>query len=115
MKKEIIENINTLFDAYDLFSDTGMKEIRTNIITEYPDISETELKEIEDYLTDFYEYCVPYGDKISTKYQIPALPSNDIAKAEINEYVRICKEKFVNIDEKQILELFSTVCWLSNR
>lgn len=115
MKQEIIENINELFDSYDLFSGTGREKIRTNIATKYPDISETERKEIEDYLDDFYKYCVTYANKLADKYGVPFLPSNDTAKQEIDEYVRICKEKFIEIDEKQIVKLFSTVCWLANR
>ena len=65
-------------------------------------ISEKERKEIEDYLDDFYEYCVTYADKLTDKYRVPFLPSNDTAKEEIDEYVCICKEKFIEIDEEGI-------------
>lgn len=109
------DNINELFDAYDLFSGTGWEKIRRNIATKCPGISEVEVKKIEDYLREFYEYCVIYGDKLAEKYGAPCLPHSDKAEKEIEEYVRCCKEKYPEIEDTKIRELFGTVCWLSNR
>ncbi len=111
----MIENINELFDAYDLFSWTGWEKIRKNIETKCPGISEEETEKVEDYLRDFYEYCVIYGDKLAKKYGTTFVPHSDEAEKETEEYVGCCKEKYPEIDDTKIRGLFNTVCWLSNR
>ncbi|MCI8508949.1 MAG: hypothetical protein HFJ06_10360 [Lachnospiraceae bacterium] len=110
-----IGNINELFDAYDLFSGTGREQIRRNIATQYPGILKVEAKKVEKYLSEFYEYCVIYGCKLAEKYGIPCLPDSDEAEKEIENYIRYCKEKYPQIDDTKIRELFSIVCWLQNR
>lgn len=111
----VIENINELFDAYDLFSGTGWEKIRRNIATKCPGVSEVKAKRIEDYLREFYKHCVIYGDELAKKYGAPCLPYSDEAEKEIEEYVRCCKEKYPEIEDAKIRELFGIVCWLTNR
>lgn len=108
-------NINNLFSSYDLFSSTGWDNIRKNLETKCPEMSVDERNCIEGYLKSFYNHCVDYGDKLATKYKTPFLPDSIEAQKEIQEYVRHCKEKYIDIDENHITEIFSNVCWLSNR
>ena len=114
MKKEIMDNINSLFDSYDLFSGSGRKEIHAGILSKYPDLSEDDLKEIDEYLDRFDDYCGVYGDKLA-KHGLPSIPESGPIKSETDKYVEICKKEFPEIDEKHILELFYTICWLANR
>lgn len=114
-KNKIMENINELFDSYDLFSGTGWQQIRNHVISEYPDASDTDIQEIEDYLNRFDQFCNPYANKIASKYGQPFLPESDTAKAEIEEYVKICREEFPEINADKIVSFFQTYCWLSNR
>ena len=74
MKDKLLENINELFDSYNLFAGNRKKNI----------------------------------DKM--KQMMP-----DITEEDIKEYVLLCQEKYPEIDEKHIRELFSTICWLTNR
>ena len=87
MNSIVLEHINDLFDPYDLFSGRG-KKIRRSIITRFPDISDKEIKEAEDYLHSFYEYCVKYADIIADKYKTPFLPKGEDAQKEISEYLQ---------------------------
>lgn len=115
MRSEILKRINELFDSYDLFSGSGSEEALETIREEFPDITEEELKEFGEYLDGFYDYCLEYGDILAEKYKLPFLPTSGEAKKEIAEYVAVCREKYPEIDEKHIIELFSTDCWLTNR
>ena len=74
MNSIVLEHINDLFDSYDLFSSTGKKRIRSSIITRFPDLSDKEIKEAEEYLHSFYECCLKYADIIAAKYKTPFLP-----------------------------------------
>lgn len=114
MKKELIDNMNSLFDSYDLFSEGGTREIHAEILSKYPDLSENDLKEIDEYLDRFYDYCGVYGDKLA-KHNLPFIPESGSIKSEADKYVEICKKEFPEIDETHILELLSTICWLTNR
>lgn len=115
MKSIFLEHINDLFDSYDLFSSTGKKRIRSSIITRFPDISDKEIKEAEDYLYSFYEYCLKYADMIADKYKTPFLPKGENAQKEISEYVGECRKQYPEIDAEKIEGFFSTACWLANR
>ncbi len=115
MNKEILENINDLFDSYDLFGSNTVK-IRDRIKTRFPDITEETIKETELYIKkEFGTYCVKYADIIAEKYKTPFLPKSDEAQQEIGEYVKECKKKYPYFDEKKNIEIFSAVCWLANR
>lgn len=109
------ENINDLFDSYDLFSGTGMKKIYTKIKENFPDLPEEKIRKISGYLEEFYEYCLDFADIISYKYRTPFLPDSQEAQEEISGYIRECQKKYSEIDEKHITDIFSTACWLSNR
>ncbi|HHX56938.1 MAG TPA: hypothetical protein GX710_02855 [Clostridiales bacterium] len=109
------QNINEIFDSYDLFSYNGRKKTRERICVSNSNISESEIESTLKYLDDFYRYCIEYGQIIADKYKTPFLPKSDEAKAEINKYLDLCKEKYPEIDDDKIIDIFSTVCWLSNR
>lgn len=115
MNSIILENINDLFDPYDLFSDTGKKRIHSSIKTRFPDISNEEIIEIDDYLHSFYMYCLKYADMLADKYKTPFLPKEEQAQKEISEYVSECRRQYPEISEEQIIGIFSTACWLANR
>lgn len=116
MNSTISEHINELFDSYDLFFGKGGRENLLGSITKkFPDLSEKEIKEIEDYLNSFYEYCGKYADLLAEKYKMPFLPKGEEAQKEISEYVSECQKQYPEIDTKHIVDIFSTVCWLSNR
>lgn len=115
MDKEIIEHINELFDSYDLFSGTGRKKVSDSIKRRFPNIAKERIKELEDYLDEFYKYCVEYADVIANKYKTPFLPKYEEAQKEIAEYVRECKKQYPQFDEQKVIGIFSTVCWLANR
>ena len=115
MNSIVLENINDLFDSYDLFSSSGKKNIRSKVLTRFPDISDKEIKEAEDYLHSFYEYCLKYADMLADKYKTPFLPKEEDAQKEISEYVSECRKQYPEIDAKQIEGIFSAVCWLANR
>lgn len=113
--RNIPENINELFDSYDLFSGTGMKKIHGKIKENFPDLPEEDIRKITDYLEDFYEYCLTFADIISYKYKTPFLPDSQEAQPEITEYVSECHKKYPKIDGQHIIDIFSTACWLANR
>ena len=115
MNSTILEHINDLFDSYDLFSGTGKEKIRSSIIKKFPNISKKEIKEVEDYLSLFYEYCLKYADLLADKYKTPFLPNEEEAQKEILEYVSECQKQYPEIDMKHIVGIFSTACWLTNR
>ena len=115
MEDRLLKNINEMFDSYDLFSNTGRRGNVERMKSVIPDISESEIKELETYLQEFYTYSVEYGSKLARKYRLPFLPSSDEAKNDIKEYVSLCQNKYPQIDEKHIVELFGIVCWLTNR
>ena len=114
MNSIVLEHINDLFDPYDLFGGKG-KKIRSSIITRFPDISDKEIKEAEEYLHSFYEYCVRYADIIADKYKTPFLPKGEDAQKEISEYVSECRKQYPEIEAEKIEGVFSIVCWLANR
>lgn len=114
MKTEIMKRINDLFDSYDLFSSRKEKVLEA-VKKEFPDITSAELKEFEEYLIGFYHYCLEFGDKLAQEFKTPFLPSTEEAEKEIAEYVAVCREKYPEIDDKHIIDIFSTDCWLSNR
>lgn len=111
----IPENINELFDSYDLFSGTGIEKIHDTIKESFPDLPEEEIRKITDYLEDFFEYCLDFAGIISYKYKTPFLPDSEEAQLEIAEYVRECQKKYPEIDGQHIIDVFSNACWLSNR
>lgn len=115
MRAAILENINDLFDSYDLFSVEGQNEIRDSVKARFPDISENELKELDDYLKGFYEYCIKFADLLADKYKMPFLPESDEALKDIADHIAECKKKYPEIDKTHFREFFSTVCWLANR
>ena len=115
MNSIVLEHINELFDSYDLFSGTGKQSIRSAIIARFPDISDKEIKEAEDYLHSFYEYCLKYADIIAAKYKTPFLPKGEDAQKEILEYESECRKQYPEIDAEKIDRIFSIVCWLANR
>lgn len=115
MNSTISEHINELFDSYDLFAGKYKEKIRGSITKKFPDLSEKEIEETEDYLGSFYEYCVKYADLLAEKYKTPFLPEGEEAQKEISEYVSECQKQYPEIDTKHIVDIFSTVCRLANR
>lgn len=115
MNSTILEHINELFNSYDLFAGKYKEKIRSSIKKKFPDLSEKEIKETEDYLSLLFEYCVKYADLLADKYKTPFLPEGEEAQKEISEYVSECQKQYPEIDKKHILDIFSTVCWLANR
>lgn len=115
MNNMVLEHVNDLFDSYDLFSKTGRKKIYNSVKRNFPNISEEEIKETNDYLCGFYEYCLNFADIIADKYKTPFLPKGEEAQKEITEYVIECQKQYSEIDEKHIIDIFSTACWLTNR
>lgn len=113
MDKRILEQINDLFDSYDLFG--GDDTIRENAKNKIPDIREEELDALEEYLNEFYEYCLEFSDILAEKYKTPFLPESENAQKEIADYVSEVQKKYPEIDEKHVIEFFSTDCWLTNR
>lgn len=111
----ILKHINNLFNSYDLFSNTGKKEICSSTKIKFPHISEEEIDEIKEYLDRFYECCLDFANIIANKYKAPSLPKNEEAQLEIAEYVKKCQKQYPEIAKEHIIEFFSTVCWLSNR
>jgi len=87
MNNTILSIINELFDSYDLFSETGWKEIQKSIKDTFCNISKEEISEIKEYLNEFYEYCLKYADILARKYKTPFLPKSEPAQKEISEYV----------------------------
>ena len=114
MNSTVLEHINELFDSYDLFGGKGEK-IRRSITAKFPDLTEEEIIEIQSYLRAFYESCTEYAVKLAYKFRTPFLPKDEAALQEISEYVQKCRKLYPEIDEKHILDLLSTVCWLQNR
>lgn len=112
--KCFINDTNSLFDSYDLFSGSGIKKIHAGILSKYPDLSEDDSKEIDEYPDRFDDYCGVYGDK-PAKHGLPSIPESGPIKSEADKYVEICKKEFPEIDETHILELLSTICRLTNR
>lgn len=115
MNSTILEHINELFDTYDLFAGKYKEKIRSSVTKKFPDLSEKEIKELEDYLGLLFEYCVKYADLLAEKYKTPFLPKGEEAQKEILEYVSECQKQYPEIDTKHIVDIFSTVCWLTNR
>ena len=115
MNSIISEHINDLFDPYDLFSYRGKQKIRNTIKAICVGISDQEIKEAEDHLDSFYNYCLKYADIKEKKYKTPFLPKEEEAQKEISEYVSECKKQYPEIDAKKIVGIFSNVCWLANR
>ena len=115
MNITILEHINELFDSYDLFSGKYKEKIQGLITKKFPDLSEKEIKEAENYLGLLFEYCVKYADLLAEKYKTPFLPKGEEAQKEISEYVSECQKQYPEIDMKHIVDIFPTVCWLSNR
>ncbi|MDE5557421.1 MAG: hypothetical protein K2J32_06975 [Ruminococcus sp.] len=115
MNNTILEHINDLFNSYDLFSGTGIKKIHDSIKKSFPDLSEEEIKEIMDYLDGFYKYCMSFANMIANKYKTPFLPKGEEAQMEIAQYMCECQNKYPAIDDKHIIDVFSVVCWLTNR
>ena len=115
MNSTILEHINELFDSYDLFAGKYREKIRISILEKFPDISEKEIKEAEDYLGLLFEYCVKYADLLADKYKTPFLPEGEEAQKEISEYLSECQKQYPEIDTEHILGIFGTVCWLANR
>ena len=62
MNSTILEHINELFDSYDLFAGKYKEKIRSSVTKKFLDLSEKEIKELEDYLGLLFEYCVKYAD-----------------------------------------------------
>lgn len=114
MNSIFLEHINDWFDSYDLFSSTGKEKIRNSIKIRFPNISNKEIKEVEDYLDSLYVYCLKYADILADKYKTPFLPKEETQK-EISEYVSECQKQYPEIDAEQIVGIFSTACWLTNR
>ena len=73
MNSIIGEHISDWFDSYDLFSGTGKEKIHNSIKQRFPSASNKEIKEAEDYLDSFYEYCLKYADILAVKYKSPYL------------------------------------------
>ena len=115
MNSTILEHINELFDSYDLFAGKYKEKIRSSVTKKFLDLSEKEIKELEDYLGLLFEYCVKYADLLAEKYKTPFLPKGEEAQKEILEYVSECQKQYPEIDTKHIVDIFSTVCWLTNR
>lgn len=115
MNNTILKYINDLFDSYDLFSGKGKKKTRASIKRILPNISEEGIKEVEDYLDEFYEYCLKFAGVLADKYKTPFLPNSEDAQKEIAEYVTECQKQYPDIDEEHIVSIFSTACWLTNR
>ena len=115
MNKAFKEHINEWLDAYDLFSRTGKKNIRNEIKSRFPNISDEEFEEYKDYLEKFYEYCLNYADILADKYKTPFLPKDEEAMIEVDKYVAECQKKYPEINREIIVGVFSTACWLSNR
>lgn len=115
MREDVLNRINDLFDSYDLFSPERTESVIRRIGEAVPGLTESETAEIKDYLRGFFCFCGTYGDKLAEKYKTPYLPQGKETDAETVEYVRICREKYPEIDEQHILSLFSVVCWLCNR
>ena len=115
MDKRIRENLNKLFNSYDLFSSSGVEKNRSKMRSEIPDITDDEIKEVDEYLQDFYDFCSVYGRKIAEKYKLSHLPYTEEARKEVAEYTYICRERFPEVEEMHIRELFSTVCCMINR
>ena len=115
MNSIVLEHLNDLLDQYDLFFGKEQNDIRSSILTEFPDLSDQEIKETEDYLQSFYECCLNYADRIAEKYKTPFLPKEEDAQKEIKEYENACRKQYPEIDAKIIESIFSAVCWLANR
>ena len=115
MNSTILEHINELFDSYDLFSGKYKEKIRSSITKKFPDLSEKDIKETENYMGLLFEHCVKYADLLAEKYKTPFLPKGEEAQKEILEYVSECQKQYPEIDTKHIIDIFSTVCWLTNR
>ena len=115
MNSIVLEHLNDLLDQYDLFFGKEQNDIRSSILTEFPDLSDQEIKETEDYLQSFYECCLKYADRIAEKYKTPFLPKEEDAQKEIKEYENACRKQYPEIDAKIIESIFSAVCWLANR
>ena len=115
MNISVSEHINELFDSYDLFAGNCKERIRSSIMNKFPDLPEKEIKAAENYLGLLFEYCVKYADLLAEKYKTPFLPEGEEAQKEISEYVSECQKQYPEIDTKHIVNIFSAVCWLTNR
>lgn len=115
MNKKIMQNINDLFESYDLSSSEGRKKIRENIKEKFSDVTEEELDEIEEYLKEFYSDACHYGVVLACKFKVPFLPAGEEAEKEIDYCVNRCQESFPEIDKEHITSVFSSACWLQNR
>ena len=115
MNSIILEQMNDLFDPYDLFSGTGKKNIHSSITTRFPNITNKEIKEAEEYLHSFYVYCLKYADILADKYKTPFLPKGEDVQKKISEYVSECQKQYPEIGAEKIEGIFSIACWLANR
>lgn len=115
MNNAVLEKINDLLGPVSFFSGNTKEDIHDSAKKLFPNISENEILEIEEYLNEFYDYCSEFADILAFKYKVPFLPKSEDAKIEIAEYVRECQNKYPEIDEKHILSIFGNTCWLTNR
>lgn len=114
MDKRILEKINDLLDSYDLL-ESDREELREEVNSIIPDILDEEFNALAEYLDEFYEYCLKFGDILAEKYKLPFIPKSEEAKKETADYVSKVQKKYPEINEEHIVTVFSTDCWLTNR
>ncbi len=79
------------------------------------DINDEDIEEIRQYIKEFVEYCIKYGDILADEYKVPFLPEGDKYKREVEKYIVECQKKYPEIERRHIICIFSAVCWLANR
>ncbi len=112
LDRRCLEQINELLDSSQL---NFFQDIPDIVRERFSDINGEDIEEFRNYVKEFVECCIEYGDILANQFKVPFLPRDDRSKREIGKYIVECQKKYPEIEEKHIRGIFSTVCWLANR
>ena len=108
LDRRCLEQINELLDSSQL---NFFQDIPDIVRERFSDINGEDIEEFRNYVKEFVECCIEYGDILANQFKVPFLPRDDRSK---REYCRMPKEVSRNRG-KTYKRNFSTVCWLANR
>ena len=60
-------------------------------------------------------YCELVSTYFAQIYNVPFIPHSEEATEDKERVLKICKVRYPELEDDYILEILSTVCWLSNR
>ncbi|MFG6357244.1 MAG: hypothetical protein K1W26_10565 [Acetatifactor sp.] len=82
---------------------------------EYPEIEESDLQRIIDYLKETERFCEDVCCCLSRCIDVPFVPPAEEEQQRAARVKQVCLKRYPWMEEEQIEELLNTVCWLSNR